>query len=189
MGRTRYLFTYRSKLLYVLIKIIILAAPSLIHCHQRVAAHSSRLIVEEKVFPLQWVTLSVPTYRHIKICPPSQKDESLLFLDMLPNRAYFRVPLNSAPAEIDPYRTMQAPICVGNRWLSQAQSCHLYYPNRVPFGTALVPAFIPRANCMNNLQLTQTSTSHFTCTKKIKSDVRMNASLSHNALAPLFHSG
>jgi hypothetical protein len=41
------------------------------------------------------------TNRHVKFLPAKNKNEDLHFLDMLPNLAEFRVPLNSAPIRID----------------------------------------------------------------------------------------
>jgi hypothetical protein len=54
--------------------------------------------------------------------------ESLLFLDMLPNRADLRVPLNNAKAS-ESFRTTQAPKCLGNRGLFPTQSCRFCCPN------------------------------------------------------------
>ena len=72
---------------------------------------------------------------------------------MLPNRADFRVPLNRSSAWIDSCRTVQTPISVGGQEPFPAQPCHLRCPDKVPFGTALVPAFIPCANRMSNLRI------------------------------------
>jgi hypothetical protein len=78
----------------------VISVLSFVHCQQRGASQSSRPKVVEKVFPLQWVILPVPTPYPSDLFAKS-KDESLLFLDVLPNRARFRVPLNGAPTEFD----------------------------------------------------------------------------------------
>ena len=111
-------------------------------------------MIKEKVFSFQRLVLPVPKpYRRIKICYPRRKiKKSLLFLNMLPHHAEFRVPLNRAPTDIDSCRTMQAPICMGSRELIPAQLYHFFGPDQLPFGTVLVPTFIPRANRMGNLQ-------------------------------------
>ena len=99
----------------------------------------------EKVTPLQWVAPSVAIpNRPVKTLPAKNKKERLHFLDMLPNLAEFRVPLNGAPIGINSCRTMQAPICLGSRGLSPDPdySCRLRRGNHTPFGTALVPAFM-----------------------------------------------
>jgi hypothetical protein len=72
---------------------------------------------------------------------------------MLLDYADFRVPLNRPFAEINPCRTMQAPICLSGQKPLPGQSCHLHLPDKVPFGTALVPSLIPRTDRMGNLQL------------------------------------
>ncbi len=143
----------------------------------------------EKVTPFQRVVPSVAiSSRQVKICQP-RIERGLHLLDMLPNLAEFRVPLNSAPIGIDSCRTKQASICLGSWGFSPDQSRRLCWRNQAPFGTTLVPALMFRANCMDNLQWTQGSTSRFTRYQEVEVNARKNASLSHNVLVPLFHPG